>query len=169
MAGSVNKVIIVADYVGGMSLPQVAEKHGVSTSTARYHVKNAGALRSREDGVRLAGERGLLGSGMRGKARVFSQAHRAAIQKSAALRGAGASGLSTKPSGYIEYTKGPHKGRSVHVVRMEERIGRHLRPDEIVHHIDGNRSNNDDNNLALMTRPAHTRLHRREQRMQRGS
>lgn len=162
MAGSVNKVILVADYVGGMSLPTVARKHGISPSTARFHVKNAGALRSRAEGVRLAGQDGRLGAGARGKARTFSEDHRRAIQASAAARGASALGISVKPSGYVEYTKGPHKGRSVHVVAMEQRIGRRLLRDEVVHHIDGDPANNEPNNLALMTRSGHTRLHRFE-------
>lgn len=32
----------------------------------------------------------------------------------------------------------------------------------VVHHVDGNKQNNDLNNLALMTQGAHTRLHQRE-------
>ena len=63
MAGSVNKVILVDDYSGGMSLPEVAARHGVSVSTVRYHVKKTGKLRSRVDGVRNAADRGRLGSG----------------------------------------------------------------------------------------------------------
>jgi len=35
--------------------------------------------------------------------------------------------------------------------------------EEVVHHIDHNRSNNELNNLQLMTRSEHTRLHRLEQ------
>lgn len=71
-----------------------------------------------------------------------------------------AAGVSLKPNGYYEYTRGDHKGRLVHVVKMEQRLGRHLRPDEVVHHIDGNRTNNEDDNLALMTRSGHNRHHR---------
>ncbi len=47
-----------------------------------------------------------------------------------------------------------------HILLMEEKIGRKLRKDECVHHIDGCRSNNDINNLKLMTRGEHSRLHR---------
>lgn len=37
-----------------------------------------------------------------------------------------------------------------HVLVMEEKLGRYLRPGESVHHIDGNRQNNDPDNLELM-------------------
>lgn len=45
-----------------------------------------------------------------------------------------------------------------HVVMMEV-IGRPLNPDEIVHHRDGNRTNNVISNLELLTRSDHARLH----------
>lgn len=45
---------------------------------------------------------------------------------------------------------------------MEQHLGRKLRSDEIVHHKDHNRANNDISNLEIMTRAEHTRLHARE-------
>lgn len=161
MAGSVNKVLIVEMYSAGQSIPDVATAVGMARSTVRARLKEAGVLRTRGDGVRLA--RHKLGSGSRGKSRTFSEGHKAAISIGRnEWAEKFATGLSLKPSGYVEYTRGPNKGRSVHVVTMEERLGRRIRRDEVVHHIDGIRSNNDINNLALMTRAAHTRLHRRE-------
>jgi len=75
-----------------------------------------------------------------------------------------AKGTSLKPSGYLEVTMGKNKGRSVHCVLMEKHIGRPLRSDEVVHHKDRNRQNNNLDNLQLMTRSEHTALHRREDR-----
>ena len=72
-----------------------------------------------------------------------------------------ARGSRINSNGYVEYTIGPNKGRSVHVVTMETAIGRHLYKHEVVHHIDENRTNNGIENLALMTRAEHARYHRR--------
>ena len=46
-----------------------------------------------------------------------------------------------------------------HVLIMSNFIGRPLKKGEIVHHIDGNRQNNNINNLQLMTNKEHMRLH----------
>lgn len=162
MAGSLNKVEMIELYQRGRSIPDVADATGASRSTVRYHLQAAGVLRTRADGIRLA--RPKLGSGLRDKKRPpFTAEHRNALSN--ARRERPAKGVSVKPSGYIEYTQGENKGRSVHVVLMEQRIGRRIRPDEVVHHIDGDRANNHIDNLALMTRAAHSRLHRREERL----
>lgn len=50
-----------------------------------------------------------------------------------------------------------------HVYVMEQHIGRKLEKNECVHHIDGNRSNNDIQNLKLMTISEHSRMHRRKE------
>ncbi len=45
---------------------------------------------------------------------------------------------------------------------MERHIGRRIAGNEVVHHVDGNPRNNVLDNLQLMTRSEHTRLHRQE-------
>jgi hypothetical protein len=148
-------------YELGMSIPEVHQATGIPLSTLRYRFAKAGVLRSRSDGVRRAAKKGKLGGGNRGKSVEFSQSHKDNISAARLAWGdRNAKGISLKPNGYVEYTRGKHKGRSVHVVSMEKRIGRRLRPDECVHHIDQNRSNNNDNNLALMTKSGHARHHR---------
>jgi hypothetical protein len=147
------------------SIPQIATELNLPRSRVRQMLLASGVvLRSRGDGVRL--RRDVLGAHAKGKAREITPEWRANIARAKREWGAlHAVGVSHKGDGYIEHTTGPHKGRSVHVVKMEQRLGRHLLPDECVHHIDGNRANNDDNNLALVTRSGHTRLHKREQRL----
>ena len=46
-----------------------------------------------------------------------------------------------------------------HILVMERHLGRRLRGDEVVHHKDGNRSNNAIDNLELTTRSEHSRKH----------
>jgi hypothetical protein len=159
--------LAVSRYIAGESIPQIADDLSMSRSTLRYHLHKRSVLRSRDEAVRMAAKEGRLGSGTRGKSRHFTQEHCNNISRGRIewANAGNCAGVSLKPSGYIEYTRGPHKSRSVHVVAMEKRLGRRLLEDECVHHIDGNKTNNQDNNLALVTRSGHSRLHRREERL----
>lgn len=146
-----------------MSITQIHKKTGVALSTIRYALKKAGALRTRAQALQIASSDGRLGSGLRGKKRVFTQEWKENISIAKSLRGDFcARGVSLKPSGYLEHTRGENKGRSVHVVAMEGVIGRRLFANEVVHHRDGDRSNNDLKNLELMTRAKHASLHAKE-------
>ena len=47
-----------------------------------------------------------------------------------------------------------------HIVIAEQKLGRHLSPDEVVHHIDGNKKNNVPENLMVFaSRADHTAFH----------
>lgn len=52
-----------------------------------------------------------------------------------------------------------------HILVMEEHIGRHLEPKEVVHHINKIRDDNRIDNLKLMTVSEHARFHLNERRM----
>lgn len=166
MARGVNKVMAVhiADlYAHGFSVPEVAELVGVSRSTVRLYVSRCGAIRTRAEGVRLAAAEGRLGSGLRGKTRRFTEEHKRNIQKARLAHGeTHAKGLSLKPSGYVEVTRGVNKGRGAHRVIAEESIGRPLTSDEHVHHRDEVRSNNDPLNLQVLSVHEHCSLHAKE-------
>lgn len=149
-------------YASGKSIHDVADALGTNYSRARKHLLAAGVvLRTKAAGTRLAGPK--LAALRRGKKRTFTAAWRKNISV-ARQRHANkhALGVSLKPSGYLEFTRGPNKGRAVHVVVLEEHIGRPLADDEVVHHIDGDRLHNDVSNLLLMTRAAHSAHHGRE-------
>lgn len=169
MAGSVNKCDLPDMYASGMSLPEIEYVTGIPRSTVRHQVIRAGVeMRSKSEA--LAKKVGL-GDHSRGKPRPpFSEQWKKNISEGKLRASAEtAKGVTIKPSGYVEFTTGENKGRSEHVIAMERRLGRHILPDEVVHHIDGNRSNNSENNLALVTRSGHARLHRREERIAKGA
>jgi hypothetical protein len=146
-----------------MSLSQIAKATGMCLSTLRGRLLDAGVkLRCPADGMRLRlpdiarVQRGVRRGPMTEEAR--QRVREAAIRRGER----DAVGTRITTSGYVEFTRGLNKGRLVHVVEMEERLGRRLLPDECAHHIDRNRSNNHPDNLALVTRSGHTRLHRYE-------
>lgn len=62
-----------------------------------------------------------------------------------------------RPAKSDTYLKYYHK--HVHRLVAEQMLGRELLPGEVVHHIDGNKHNNDPSNLQVLTRSEHIRLH----------
>lgn len=49
-----------------------------------------------------------------------------------------------------------------HRVNAAKKLGRALNPDEVVHHIDGNKKNNKKGNLQVLTRPEHSAIHSKD-------
>ncbi len=49
---------------------------------------------------------------------------------------------------------------------MEQRLGRKLTEDEIVHHIDGVKGRNDPENLQVMTKSEHVKLHQDQKKLE---
>lgn len=54
---------------------------------------------------------------------------------------------------------GADRHRSWHRVWFEFNLGRLLCDDECLHHLDGNRDNNEVGNLVIVSASEHTRLH----------
>mgnify|MGYP001221489433 CR=1 FL=1 len=71
----------------------------------------------------------------------------------------------TKKDGYIMVWKPTHKYAwkngyvKLHRLVMEKELGRYLKPNEVVHHKDGDKLNNDINNLQIMTKAGHRAIH----------
>jgi hypothetical protein len=144
-----------------MSISMISEETGIPKATVRgrlIYLKTP--LRTPGEGQKVSGRTG--GSGLIGyKFGPMSAARKRKI--AAGIRrwaDQNANGIRLTSNGYYEITRGPNKGRFLHVVIMEARLGRRLFPDEVVHHIDEKKTNNGDDNLALMTKPGHQRHHR---------
>ncbi|MEI6236164.1 MAG: HNH endonuclease signature motif containing protein [Planctomycetota bacterium] len=99
-----------------------------------------------------------LGKHLIGKKRVFTDSHIRNMRK--AFKNRKSRGWRISSNGYQEYTTGVNAGRGVHIIILEKKIGRKMMKGEVTHHIDGNKLNNNPDNLMLMTRSEHSRLHR---------
>ncbi len=70
-------------------------------------------------------------------------------------------GESLQKNGYVTVSIG-NKKYYKHRLVMEEHLGRKLRPDEEVHHINGDRTDNRIENLTLLCKRDHRRNHAQE-------
>lgn len=57
------------------------------------------------------------------------------------------------------YPRDARSGRLIHRAIAQDKIGRKLRSGEVVHHQDGDKSNFRRNNLSVMSRSFHSKLH----------
>jgi len=141
-----------------LSTTDIAKKLGYSVSKVRYWLKKENCLRSRADGHKLSIPK--MGKQSIGKKRVFTKQHKENMSLSALQRGENnAKGYYKNSNGYLEFTRGDLKGKMIHVFIMECLKGRKLKRNEVVHHKDGNKTNNSVYNLELMLKSEHSRLH----------
>lgn len=86
---------------------------------------------------------------------IRSKSEQEAIQPSATYKG----GIQHSHSGYLAVSIGYGKNKYYHRVIVEQYIGRKLQSDEMVHHIDCNKNNNDIHNLVVLSKSDHTKVH----------
>lgn len=67
-------------------------------------------------------------------------------------------GRRIKPEGYVMINVGPCEERYEHVVIIENVLGKALIKGVVTHHVDGNRSNNKNNNLVVCESHAYHKL-----------
>lgn len=159
---------IVSEYVSGRSTTEIAQQHGLSGVHVARLVSRAGATRPASERQRLSHSREFVRAklSMAAAGRPCPQSTRDALRS---LNGAHSphwiSGLTLSSGGYLVFTDSPgngaHASRALHVIIAQYKIGRLLRPGEVVHHIDHNKLNNHPDNLRVMSASEHASYHAR--------
>lgn len=162
---------IIQKYnTGQVTIKQLAEEAGVSTGKMYYLLRDSGCvfIRKRRKPVSDAERKRRSDSH---KGRIVSEANRLAISKANSCNYNGLNGYGhTKRHnrGYIiaYVPKHPHAHKDgyvmLHTVIMERHIGRYLAYNEVVHHINHDRTDNRIENILLMDKKEHMSMHMKE-------
>lgn len=160
---------------GKYTLKQLGEMQGVSAATMYHALKNVGCkfIHTRRKPM---SEKERQDRSKRFKGRKISEEQRRMISERNSCNYNGLNGYGhTKMHnrGYVlAYAPlHPHAHKDgyvmLHTVLMEECIGRYLNDDEVVHHINHNRSDNRLCNLQLMKKKDHMSMHMKERHAKR--
>ena len=143
------------------STTEISQITGLTPSTIRRRLLKLNVLRSPADGLSLV--RYKINEANRGRTVNMTDEWRNNISIGQIKRWDKTSkGYCLKPNGYYEITRGKNKGRMLHDVIYEQFYNMKLDENDIVHHINGKRTDNDIRNLARMTRSEHCSLHAKE-------
>src|SRR5579863_246863 len=130
---------LIASYVAGEPLKRIQERTGISQPALRHHFLEAGVrLRSHSE----------------------ARTPQVKLRQSAAKKATAMAAARTHIHEGYRFVYAETGYRREHRVVMERKLGRPLLESEIVHHIDGDRLNNDPSNLELTNQQDHSRSHR---------
>ena len=162
-----------AKYESGMTLKQIADVAGVCTVTVMNTLRKTNCkMRKRgiPKGTKLPKE-WIEHSAVSRRGGTKSESTRRKLSEAKKCHYNGFNGvghLKQRSDGYISAYAPDHPNARadgyvmLHTIVMEQSIGRYLRKDEVVHHINHQRNDNRLENLALMTIHDHMSMHMKE-------
>lgn len=167
----INIAAAISEYgTGRITVRDLAEKYGVSAGKMYYILRDAGCKfthRRRKPVTDLERENRSRAN----KGRVISEAQRKMISVRNSCNYNGLNGYGHIKNhnmgyvlAYVPEHPNAHKDGYVmlHTVLMERAIGRYLKPNEVVHHINHDKKDNRLENLKLMDKKEHMKMHMTE-------
>jgi len=158
---------ISKEYDNGMTTYQLGKKYNVHPTTIGNNIKQFNVLRIPGKYIRSDNQKRMISLANKGRKRTpehlkiiknilskFNQAGNKNIQ----WKG----GIADDGRGYKLIYLSPRKYKLEHRLVIEKQIGRELHSWEIIHHINENRSDNRIENLRIVTRTEHRKLHKKE-------
>lgn len=174
---NVDVIELLSLYESGLyTIEDLAQKFSISTGKTYALLRDAGCSFSHKRRKPFREEERLSRSRTH-KGKKLTPEHTQAIRERNScnyngLNGYGHTKIHNKGYvlAYAPHHPNAHKDGYVmlHTILMEQTLGRYLYPDEIVHHINHNRSDNRFGNLQLMTKHEHFSMHTKQRLRENG-
>lgn len=157
--------------IRGKPMHEVANDLDISTGTVYYYLKKYGIkIRTKSEAFSSLKAKGWKypesakeTTRKKNTGRVFSEETKKKMSESKKMGGIGHKKKRTDGYIYVYFPDHPKSTKGGYIMEhdliMECLIGRHLKDNEVVHHINSNRSDNRKENLKLMTFEEHCRYH----------
>lgn len=163
----INTQNLIKDYQNNLSSTELALKYNCSsTHILRLLKANNVSIRCSSEALKLSHSR----ESVKNKLSKSSLGRRLSEKSKNKLRLRVGSknhnwrnGLTITKGGYLQFTdsscNGEHRNKLLHIIICEYKYNRKLIKGEHVHHIDGNKLNNNPNNLIILSASEHAKIH----------
>lgn len=162
---------MIEAYERGKTIKDIAAEFGYSTGKTYYILRDAGCKFRRHGfiGNHTEETKQKISNAHKGKHLSQETRNKMSEMKKCHFNGINGYGhLKQHAKGYVlaYVPEHPHASADgyvfLHTIVMERVIGRYLRPDEVVHHINHIKDDNRIDNLALMNKHEHMSMHMKE-------